>query len=190
LHLHIIRNQQDAYEIPNFQQIAQQEDPDLKWLIEKKNAKIQLSAINQKELTAGQKQVIKFYNQFVVLDNKLYFLKEGEEPQDVLVAPNPDQPMAERYLSQLKDHLEEAFRQVEKNQEIKLEKTKWLYNRNIKPSSYKEGDLVLKNVVTIKPGLSKKLALKWEGPFLIIKKINEQNYQVRLAKNPKARTRV
>ncbi|RNA34491.1 Transposon Ty3-I Gag-Pol poly, partial [Brachionus plicatilis] len=98
--------------------------------------------------------------------------------------------MADRYLSQLKDHLEEVFRQVEKNQEIKLEKTKWLFNRNIKPSSYKEGDLVLKNVVTIKPGLSKKLALKWEGPFMIIKKINEQNYQVRLAKNPKARTRV
>ncbi|RNA27067.1 integrase core domain [Brachionus plicatilis] len=150
----------------------------------KKNAKIQLSTIDQKELTAGQKRIIIFYNQFVVLDNELYFLKEGEEPvtiklvlptnKDELGAPNPDQPMADRYLSQLRDHLEEVFRQVEKNQEIKLEKTKLFYDRNIKPSSYKEGDHVLKNVVTIKPGLSKKLALKWEGPFLIIKKINEQ----------------
>ncbi|RNA08082.1 Transposon Ty3-I Gag-Pol poly [Brachionus plicatilis] len=98
--------------------------------------------------------------------------------------------MADRYFSQLRDHLGEVFRQVEKVQEIKLEKTKWLNDRYIKASSFKEGCLVLKNVVTIKPGLSKKLALRWDGPFVIIKRINEQSYQVGLAKNPMARTRV
>ncbi|RNA36187.1 hypothetical protein BpHYR1_029586 [Brachionus plicatilis] len=56
------------------------------------------------------------------------------------------------------------FFQVENNQEIKHKKTKWLYDRNIKPSSYKEGDLVLKNVGTFNPGLSKIPTRRFGGP--------------------------
>ncbi|CAF0815266.1 unnamed protein product [Brachionus calyciflorus] len=115
---------------------------------------------------------------------------DTSDSQDVLVEPpNPEQSTVERYLFQLKDHLLEAFNKVRTNMDLRLEKTQLLYNRNIKPAQYNEGDLVLKNVVTIKPDLSKKLANKWEGPFLITKKFNDQNYQVRSAKNPRAKAR-
>jgi hypothetical protein len=105
-------------------------------------------------------------------------------------APKLDHVAVDRYLTQLQSHLLEVFEQVEKHQEMKLEKTKWLYDRNIKPITYNEGDLVLKNVVTVKTGLSKKLAKKWEGPYVVVKRLSEQNYQVKSAKNPKARTTV
>ncbi|RMZ98909.1 Transposon Ty3-G Gag-Pol poly [Brachionus plicatilis] len=75
---------------------------------------------------------------------------------------------------QLKEDLAEALDQIKLNRDLKLEKTKWLYNRNIRPESY---------------SLAKKLAHKWEGPFVIVKKLNALNYQVRCAKNPKARAR-
>ena len=102
---------------------------------------------------------------------------------------HPEQSKVDLYLQQLKEHLAEAFAQVKLNRDLRLEKTQWLYNRNIRPETYNEGELVLKNVVTIKQGLSKKLAHKWEGPFIIVKKLNDLNYQVRWAKNPKAKAR-
>ncbi|RNA19546.1 Retrovirus-related Pol poly from transposon [Brachionus plicatilis] len=107
----------------------------------------------------------------------------------VIYPPNPEQSKVEMYLKQLKEHLAEAFEQVKLNRDLKLEKTHLLYNRNIKPETYQVGELVLKNVVTIKQGLSKKLAHKWEGPFVIVKHLNDLNYQVRWAKNPKSKAR-
>ncbi|CAF1052565.1 unnamed protein product [Brachionus calyciflorus] len=112
--------------------------------------------------------------------------------QEVLVEPpNPDQSLVDRYVCQIKEHLNEVFKHVEQTQDLKLNKAQWLYNRNIKPHTYVEGDLVLKNVVTVKTGLSKKLSQKWEGPYVIVKRINEQNYQIKQANNHiKSRCRV
>ena len=62
-------------------------------------------------------------------------------------------------------------------------------NHNINAENYSEGEMVLKNVVTIKQGLPKKLAYKWEGRLVIVKKLNDLNYQRRWAKNTKAKAR-
>ncbi|CAF1042168.1 unnamed protein product [Brachionus calyciflorus] len=111
--------------------------------------------------------------------------------QEILVEPpNPDQSLVDIYVCQVKEHLNEVFKHVEQNQDLKLNKGQWLYNRNIKPHTYVEGDLVLKNVVTVKTGLSKKLSQEWEGPYVIVKRIYGQNYQIKQANNHKSKCRV
>lgn len=50
-----------------------------------------------------------------------------------------------------------------------MDKSKIYYDRNIKPVEYQEGELVMLNVPKVKAGLSKKLAPKWEGPFIVVK---------------------
>jgi hypothetical protein len=55
---------------------------------------------------------------------------------------------------------------------------KRLYDRKAKPREFKVQDLVYLYNPAIKPGLSKKFAKPWSGPWQITKKISELNYEI------------
>ncbi|RNA25620.1 hypothetical protein BpHYR1_011400, partial [Brachionus plicatilis] len=59
----------------------------------------------------------------------------------------------------------------------------------IKPLEYKIDDLVLLTKPSVTTGLSKKLAHKWEGPFLELDKIGAVNYKIKKVQQPKSKTK-
>jgi hypothetical protein len=77
-------------------------------------------------------------------------------------------------LTKIREKLENSWRRTKESQ------AKW-YNKNHMPTTYKVGDQVLlssKNIKTIRS--NQKLDHRFLGPFLIIKKIGNQAYKLRL----------
>ncbi|RMZ99655.1 Gap-Pol poly [Brachionus plicatilis] len=79
-----------------------------------------------------------------------------------------------QYVKELKEHLRAVYKVVETNRDCKI-----YYDRNIKPMEYQVGELVILNKTSVKTGQSKKLALKWEGPYCILAKIRPVNYKIK-----------
>lgn len=63
-------------------------------------------------------------------------------------------------------------------------KQKTLYDRRVSKHSYKIGDAVWLRSYRKPRGLSRKLQLRWEGPFKIVGKISDLTYKVQ--KNKKS----
>ena len=57
------------------------------------------------------------------------------------------------------------------------------YETNVKESTLKVGSFIWLHNISIKPGLARKLVPKWKGPYLIVAKIGDVNYQIQLNKN-------
>ena len=94
------------------------------------------------------------------------------------------------YLKELQAKLNQSYRILEKNKMLKMNKAKHYYDRRIRKAEYKIGDWVLCNHPHIKKGLSRGLAIKYHGPFIIVGKYdNGCDYLIRPADQPKARVR-
>lgn len=94
------------------------------------------------------------------------------------------------YVKELKEKFRSVYKCVQENTNSKVEKSKLYYDRNLKPMDYKKGDLVLLNIPKIKPGLSKKLAPKWEGPFEILERVGPVNYKIKKVNHAKAKVKL
>uniref|UniRef100_A0A1I8JKR8 CCHC-type domain-containing protein n=1 Tax=Macrostomum lignano TaxID=282301 RepID=A0A1I8JKR8_9PLAT len=55
------------------------------------------------------------------------------------------------------------------------------YNKDVRFQPYNQGDLVMLSCKTVKPGRSKSLSNRWTGPYVVLKRLGEVNYRVRLA---------
>ena len=78
----------------------------------------------------------------------------------------------DKVTSRIKIMQEVATKNVEDNQTTYKEK----YDRTAKPSTYVEGDLVWLYTPHVKPGTSSKMAIKYTGPYYVVRKISESNY--------------
>ena len=75
------------------------------------------------------------------------------------------------YVKQLKFRLVSTFEAVTNMRDIKVEKQKIQYERNLKPFNYEVGELVLRLKKATKKGVSKKLSPVWlPHPYKIVKK--------------------
>jgi hypothetical protein len=93
--------------------------------------------------------------------------------------PSPNE--ATRYLTTLVQAFKQVYDNVRQNRDRIMDKAKLYHDRNIRPNTFELGDLVLKNKVMVRQGLSRKLAQKWEGPFVIVGKIGPVDYKIRKA---------
>jgi len=87
----------------------------------------------------------------------------------------------EKMQSRIKIMQEVAKQNVEDNQKLYKEK----YDRSAKPSEYELGQLVWLHTPQIKPGMCKKMVIKYTGPFYIAEKPSEQNYLINDCKTHK-----
>ena len=77
------------------------------------------------------------------------------------------------------DLLEQKREQVLKHVEDYQRKTARYYDRNVKPNSFKPGDLVLKKLLPArKDSTHGKLGPNWEGPYIISRIIRPGNYEL------------
>ena len=82
------------------------------------------------------------------------------------------------YVLQLRERIRSCLEIVNANEKIAKKQSKCWYDRNPKPVSYKEGELVLP------PLIGKPLQAKFFGPYVIEKRIGEVDYVVRTPDRP------
>ena len=90
------------------------------------------------------------------------------------------------FVGDLQEKLREVYKNVEKNRDFMVDKSRIQHDRKIKPVEYKIDDMVMLNQPQIKKGLSKKLSPKWEGPFIIQERVGPVNYKIKRFNQPKS----
>ena len=95
-----------------------------------------------------------------------------------------------KYTNELKQRMENCFRILNRNKLTVMNRAKQYHDRRIRKKEYQLGDWVLSNHPHIKKGLSRGLAPRYYGPFIIVgKHQNKCDYLIRPANQPKARVR-
>ena len=108
------------------------------------------------------KGVLQLINNSWLKDN----MPEKVRPQNVI-----------GYILQLRKRIRSSIEIANANEEIAKKRSKVWYDRNTKPVSYKEGELVL--VLVLLPIIGKPLQAKFVRPYVIDKHIGEVDYVVR-----------
>ncbi|CAF0853980.1 unnamed protein product [Brachionus calyciflorus] len=83
------------------------------------------------------------------------------------------------YVKQVKDRLKQIFETVRKDTEIKVIKTKILYDRNVRGANFSLKDTVWLIYSERKKGKNPKLPKLWKGPFEIIEILGPVNYKIK-----------
>ena len=103
--------------------------------------------------------------------NYLMLGREVNLPLDIMVGTLPEgqKKIAPAYIAHLKERMQDAFKQVRQNLKTYAERNKKYYDLRSHGEQYKVGDLVYVAKKTRKVGVSSKLDIKWNGPYIIIK---------------------
>ena len=103
--------------------------------------------------------------------NYLMLGREINLPMDIMVGTLPEgqKEIAPTYIAQLKERLQDAFKQVRENLKTYAERNKKYYDLRTHGSAHQVGDLVYAAKKTRKVGVSPKLDVKWNGPYIVIK---------------------
>ena len=97
---------------------------------------------------------------------------------------------AQHYVTELKQRLSQCFETLQRNKMWRMGKHKAIYDRKIRKKSYNIGDWVLCNHPQLKKGLSRGLAPRFHGPFIIVGKYaNGCDYLIRPHNQPRAKVR-
>ena len=124
--------------------------------------------------------------------NMLMFGREVSTPLDVMFeAPEDHEDEGEQtsdYVWELREQLRQAHEAARKNLKVNAERQKRAYDRNIKSITYSPKDFVWLHNPQRKIGVSSKLRLPWEGPYLVVDRLSDVHY--RIQKSPRALYRV
>ena len=121
-----------------------------------------------------------------------YFMMFGREillPIDILYGnPNPSNEETEDYATEVRRRLESAFEIARANIATQHQRQKRNYDQRQYGKPYAPGDFVWFYNPRRKKGISVKLARNWQGPYLVLKRLNDTTY--RIQKDKKAIPRV
>ncbi|MCG7879418.1 MAG: hypothetical protein N0C90_24270 [Candidatus Thiodiazotropha endolucinida] len=111
----------------------------------------------------------------------MVFGRDIELPVDLLypAPPNGNAMPADGFARKLQTHLQNVHELARTSLLEASQKQKRLYDRRISKHQYKNGDAVWLRVYARPKGLSKKLQLRWEGPFKIISQISDLTYKIK-----------
>jgi hypothetical protein len=85
------------------------------------------------------------------------------------------------YASELRDRLYNIYRVVRENGDVNVAKFKFYHDRRIRSQQYEIGDFVKKLNFDNRTGLNKKLKPKFTGPYVVVDKIGDVDYAIKLA---------
>ena len=123
---------------------------------------------------------------------------EGEKIKEIDILPDVTETEIEEsfpngvktYINQIRENLNRCYTTLRQNRMLNTAKQKELFDRKIKKTAYNIGDWVLCNHPQIKRGMSRGLAPKYHGPFIIVGKYtNGCDYLIRPHNQPKARVK-
>ena len=87
----------------------------------------------------------------------------------------------------LREKVQNCYEMVRKHMKLKQEWQKTLYDRLVRRTPLKIGDLVWLHSPAVPRGQSHKLHRPWQGPFTIVKVINDVTYRIQCKKNLRKR---
>jgi len=119
----------------------------------------------------------------------LLFGREMTLPVDINVLPKPTLPSSTReYLEDLIQQLKISHDVAKKNMEFQNTKSKNRFDKTAKAPDFKVNDKVLLRQHASKPGLSPKLAPKWNGPYVIVTVGPKNTYYIKDCSSNKTHT--
>ena len=113
---------------------------------------------------------------------KLMLGRDLRLPVDLLTGRPNDEPLSEvtDYAIDLQEKLERVHNFARENLKLRSDKMKEYYDASSQEETLNEGDPVWLYNPTRKKGLSPKLMRPWQGPYVIVKKINDLVYRIQL----------
>lgn len=98
--------------------------------------------------------------------------REISLPLDVMMGAMPDEARRQvpQYVAEMKERLETCFSEVRTHLKAYGERQQRYYNLKIHEQEFQPGDAVYLREKTRKVNVSPKLAPKWRGPYMIVKK--------------------
>ena len=99
------------------------------------------------------------------------------------IPTNLDEQYHEEIRVRMRLANEEAVKQLAKN----FEKAKRQYDKGTKTPNFQIGDPVYLRIGQTKPGVGKKLAPRWEGPYEVLKQTGPVNYEIKMGKGSSKR---
>ena len=73
----------------------------------------------------------------------------------------------------------QAYHEVRSKLQVAQRRQKDTFDKGIRHTSYKPGDLVLRYSSQLKPGEAKKFHRNWEGPYVVVEGITEVTYRIK-----------
>jgi Integrase zinc binding domain/Integrase core domain len=119
---------------------------------------------------------------------EVLFGREIRLPCDLLFGKAPDAPTTPgSYTSDLRHRLWYIHQEVRQSLKLASDRMKMRYDVNANDQSFTPGQKVWLYNPHRKKGLSPKLQRDWEGPYVVVKKINDLVYRIRKHPNGKCR---
>ncbi|GFW79964.1 retrovirus-related Pol polyprotein from transposon 412 [Trichonephila clavipes] len=116
------------------------------------------------------------------------FCRDLRLPCDLLFGRPPDTPSSpEEYVQNLQARFEDVHNLAREQINLRTEKMKTRYDTKATGHQFKEGDKVWFYNPTRRKGLSPKLQSHWEGPYTILKIINDVVIRILKSTNSKPR---
>jgi hypothetical protein len=119
----------------------------------------------------------------------LVFGRELRLPCDLLfgVPPDKERPRT-NYAAELVDHLHDIHQYARQHLKLASDRMKTRYDKLANSAGYQEGNMVWLYRPIRTKGKSPKLQSSWEGPYKVVKRINDVVY--RIQRNPRSRMMV
>ena len=114
--------------------------------------------------------------------NFMVYGKELFMPVDVMMGrPGSESSRDElEYVQGLRDRLEDAYDVAREHLQSSANRQKRYYDVNACEKPYKPGDLVWTMNKTRKKGKCPKMQMRWTGPLVVLKRLNDVTYQVKM----------
>ncbi|GFT98290.1 retrovirus-related Pol polyprotein from transposon 412 [Trichonephila clavipes] len=120
--------------------------------------------------------------------SQMLFGRDLRLPCDLLFGRPPDTPSSpEVYVQNLQARFEDVHNLARERINLRTEKMKTRYDTKATGHQFKEGDKVWFYNPTRRKGLSPKLQSHWDGPYTILKIINDVVIRIRKSTNSKPR---
>ncbi|GFX04395.1 retrovirus-related Pol polyprotein from transposon 412 [Trichonephila clavipes] len=120
--------------------------------------------------------------------SQMLFDRDLRLPCDLLFGRPPDTPSSpEEYVQNLQARFEDVHNLARERINLRTEKMKTRYDTKATGHQFKEGDKVWFYNPTRRKGLSPKLQSHWDGPYTILKIINDVVIRIRKSTNSKPR---
>ncbi|GFX77639.1 retrovirus-related Pol polyprotein from transposon 412 [Trichonephila clavipes] len=120
--------------------------------------------------------------------SQMLFGRDLRLPCDLLFCRPPDTPSSpEEYVQNLQARFEDVHNLARERINLRTEKMKTRYDTKATGHQFKEGDKVWFYNPTRRKGLSPKLQSHWDGPYTILKIINDVVIRIRKTTNSKPR---
>ena len=120
--------------------------------------------------------------------NMIMLGREVRQPYDVTISPKSSNTPYVDFVESIRNAMQKAHEITRKHLGKFTERQRELYDAKMAMHIYTSGDEVWMLHESRKEGVCPKLEMKYEGPYLVLAKISNQNYKIQL--NQSGNTRV